>query len=198
MQSRVFYRLMALAFITLFTLPAAAKTVTLDFEEFATPTLIAADTYASQGMSFADTALIVSAGDGAQVAVSSGSNAAVNIARPSVILGSFAMDVSSMSVFAGTSLTTVQTISLILFDKDFNGLTSDSFTGGLAQTLSASASGTRFFAITSNMSSPGFSIDDLSFTFTEAAVVPLPATLPVLMLGLGGLAALRRGATRAL
>lgn len=164
---------------------SAATTTVLDFEAFTDFDVLLADQFSGQGVTFDGPLGISAFGD-----PSSGVNVASN-ASPfgGDISGTFSTAMNTVSVFAGDASPDVDTVVLRVFDADGNVLGADTFTGANAQWLSVSSVGDimRFEILQFGL----VGIDDFTFT-----TVPVPASLPLLLAGLGGLAVMRRGRAR--
>ena len=168
---------------TLAAMPAVASTV--DFEEFTANSVI------SQGTEY----MGITFDQDIQVRVFpflDGPATDNFIARGTsplggTVSGMFSTAVSMLTLGAGDVCCDVDNVTLSGFDVSGNLVDSDSFSGAASQFLSITGAGITSFTIA--QSSGGF--DNLTFDMAPAAV-PLPASLPLLLAGLGGLAAYRR------
>ena len=167
-----------------FAAPAAA--VTVDFEEFTqTSTIMAGVDY--MGITFDQNIQV------GQLGFLDGPATDNYIARGTqplggTVSGTFAGSVSMLTLGAGDVCCDVDNVTLTGFDAMGTLVDSDSFSGAASQYLSISGPGIVSFII--QQTSGGF--DNITFDLTPTSVVPLPASLPLLLAGLCGLALHRR------
>ena len=102
------------------------------------------------------------------------------------VVGTFAGTVDSLTLGAGDSGSDLDTVTLRGFDRFGTLVDEDSYTARSSQFLTISGPGIAYFEL--NTVSGGF--DNIRFDLIAA--VPLPASLSLALLGLGGLVALRR------
>lgn len=182
--------------------PAAAQTITIDFDEVASGTLLSIGAYDAIGVHF-NQALATDDGTLGSLP-SSAPNAAFGTTPGGAISGGdvtgfFTGPVSSVtfiSVFAGDAGGDTDTVTLNAFNAANALVDSATFTGASAQTLSVSGVGiTRFEILQTN----AIGIDDFRFTVTPtASAAPEPGSLTLLALTgipLFGAVARRRKAT---
>ncbi len=174
------YTLGATAALLLST-PALATTV--DFEEFTQTTSIAAGTE-YMGITF-DQNIQVGAFGFLDGPATDGYIARGTAPLGGTVTGFFSGVVSMLTLGAGDVCCDIDNVTLSGFDINGNLVDSDSFSGAASQFLSIAGTGIASFTIA--QSSGGF--DNLEF---DLAPVPLPASLPLLLAGLGGIAVMRR------
>ncbi len=177
--------------------PAAAATVTVDFESYLGGDRIAAGVDVGGGLSFDRGLRIDATGLLAGPPATSGNVAfAPNaiFAQGDDVGGTFAAAISNLRIGAGDLGFDQDTVTLTAFDA-FGGIVgTDSFKAASAQFLEVSADGIRSFFLTfddvrppAGTGSGGF--DNITF---DIAAVPLPAGLPLLGAGLMAFGFLRR------
>ena len=177
--------------------PAIASTVSIDFEGYAGGDTIVAGTDVGGGLSFDRTVRIDATGLLAGPPATSGNVAFApnaTFAQGDDVVGTFAAAVSNLRIGAGDLGFDVDTIILTAFDVGNNVVGTDSFVGQSAQFLEVAGIGiTSFFLEFDDVRAPagtgsgGF--DNITF---EIAAVPLPASLPLVGLGLLSLGVLGR------
>lgn len=108
--------------------------------------------------------------------------------------GMFSSSVSSLTLGAGDVCCDVDNIVLTGFDVNGLIVDTDMFSGPASGFLSIAGSGiVSFFLDITDVNASGSSgFDNISFELDPVAPVPLPAGLPLLMLGLCGLAGAAR------
>jgi len=198
----------ALAGIVALATPAIATTVTIDFENFAgLPTVggglqegvnVQAGQDIGGGLSF-DAVIRVGQFGFLQNSPATSGFIAVKedgLFNPRTfdLVGTFTGTVSSLTLGAGdltnnppATNSDLDFVTLSGFAADGTLIDSASFTARDAQFISIAGAGIKFFEL--DVNSGGF--DNISFN-QEVAAVPVPAGLPLALLGLGSLAVLRR------
>ena len=103
--------------------------------------------------------------------------------------GSFSASISALTLGAGDVCCDLDKIVLTGFDASGNVVDTDTYTGQASGFLSIAGTGivSYFLKITDVNSSGSSGFDNFSFDFENAAPVPLPASLPMLVLGVAGL-----------
>ena len=191
------YSLAAIAASLAFALPASATTI--DFEDFAGKPTVAQGTFFEGvaaaagedlgGLSF-DSELRVgqfrfSDGPATDGFIALKTDSIFNPKTYDVV-GTFAGTVNSLTLGAGDSGGDLDNVTLRGFAADGTLVDEDSFSARSSQFLTISGTGIAYFEL--NTVSGGF--DNISFDLIAA--VPVPASLPLILAGLGGLVALRR------
>lgn len=176
-----------------------ASAATVDFEGFANNSRIAAGTDVGGGLSFDRDIVIRNGGFLINAPATTGQVAVapspVN-AQGDDVIGFFATAVSNLRIGAGDVGFDTDVITLTAFDR-FGGIVgSDMFSGQSAQFLTVAGSGIVRFVLDIDDIAGGqvdqngsAAFDNISF---DVAAVPLPASLPLVLIGLGALGFVKR------
>ncbi|MGB3243609.1 MAG: VPLPA-CTERM sorting domain-containing protein [Sulfitobacter sp.] len=176
------------ASVLLCTLSVASAAVgnTVDFEAFTETTTIAAGTD-YRGITF-DQNVQVGAFSFLDGPATDGFIARATAPLGGAITGFFSGVVSMLRLGAGDVCCDVDTVTLSGYDGAGNLVDSSTFSAPESQFLTIAGAGIASFRI--EQSSGGF--DNLTFDLQSPSEVPLPASLPLMLAGLGGLGIWRR------